>query len=147
MRTDLDASAAAAGVPANAPEDAGAASAGGPSSCAVGFKGFGSKSAPVDVARLDAVVRGLRAREWQQPQERTECKGKDGAIGEARVLLKQRGWNMVAEYRAFGEGGVITLTAFDDACMKESGPGATPVRTKRYVAAGVMSTGLVARFV
>ncbi|MFJ7256901.1 hypothetical protein ACIQWV_31075 [Streptomyces sp. NPDC098085] len=131
VRTDLDASATAAGVPANAPEFARVyegASAGSPQSCGVGFKGFGSKATPVDVARFEAVVGELRERDWQQPQERTERKGvDDGVIDEARAVLKQRGWTMVAEYRTSGEDGGITLMAFEDACMKKNGADAGPV--------------------
>lgn len=127
VRVDLDGSAAAAGLPANAPAYAeGIPAGGGQASCAVAFNGLGHKSAPLDAHKLDAVVRELGAREWKQSQGRTERRGKDGAVGEARVLLSQRGWHMVAEYRLFGEGGVITLTALDDACMKQNGTGASP---------------------
>jgi hypothetical protein len=118
VRTDLDASAAAVGVPANAPEYARGyedASVGSRLSCGVGFKGFGSQATPVDAARLDAVVGELRERDWKQAGERTERKGVD-----ARVVLKQRGWTMVAEYRT-PEDGVITLVAIEDACMKKNG--------------------------
>ncbi|MBT2443889.1 hypothetical protein J7E93_28095 [Streptomyces sp. ISL-36] len=131
VRTDLDTSAAAAGVPANAseyarvPEDA---SAGSPRSCVVGFKGFGTEATPVDVARYEAVVGELRKRDWQQPRDRKERKGvDDGVIYEAQVVLKQRGWTMVAEYRTAPEDGVITLMAFEDVCMKKNGADAGPV--------------------
>ncbi|KPI15399.1 hypothetical protein OV450_2537 [Actinobacteria bacterium OV450] len=125
VRADIGDSAAAAGVPASALEYAPNRADGQPS-CAVSAKGFGSKSASLDATSLDVAVRALGAREWRQSQGRTERKGKDGSIGEARVLLTQRGWSMVAEYRYFGEGGVITFTAFDDACMKQNGSGAGP---------------------
>ncbi|MEV6075178.1 hypothetical protein AB0L80_08760 [Streptomyces sp. NPDC052069] len=132
VRTDLDASAADAGVPANAPEygrtseDAPAGSA--PQSCGVAFKGFGTKTAPVDIARYEAVVGELRERDWQQPQERYERKGPDdGVVDLARVVLNQRGWSVVAEYRTFQEDGVITLTTFEDACVKENDADAGPV--------------------
>ncbi|MFE9631373.1 hypothetical protein [Streptomyces sp. NPDC006463] len=130
VRTDLDTSAAGAGVPANAPEYARVpedASPGSPQSCSVAFKGFGTKTAQVDVARFKAVVSELRERDWQQLREPKERKGADGVIHEAQVFLTQRGWNMVAEYRNFQEGGAITLTAIDDACMKKNGADAGPV--------------------
>ncbi|MEV0993148.1 hypothetical protein [Streptomyces sp. NPDC049949] len=124
---DIDGSAAAAGVSGKVAEYAeGMSAGGGPASCAVAFKGLGSKSAPLDATGLDSVVRELGAREWKQSQARTERKGKDGVVGEARVLLSQRGWNMVAEYRLFGDGGVITLTALEDACMRQNGSTASP---------------------
>ncbi|MFD9421964.1 MULTISPECIES: hypothetical protein [unclassified Streptomyces] len=132
VRTDLDTSAADAGVPANAPEygrmsddtPAGSAS----QSCSVAFKGFGTKTAPVDIARYEAVVGELRERDWQQPQERYERKdADDGVVNLARVVLNQRGWSVVAEYRTFQEDGVITLSAFDDACVKKNDADAGPV--------------------
>ncbi|MFF3257007.1 hypothetical protein ACFYWP_39905 [Actinacidiphila glaucinigra] len=121
VRTDLDTSAADAGVPANAPEFGGMnedAEAGSPRSCALGFKGFGTKAAKVDVARWESVVGELRERDWQQAREPDKRRGPDGVVYDARVVLKQRGWTMVAEYLS-SQVGVITLLAYDDACMKK----------------------------
>ena len=130
VRTDLDTSAAGAGLPANAPEFAGMnedAPAGSPRACGVGYKGYSTKIAPVDTARFDKMVGELRGRDWQQSGERTERKGKDGAVFEARVVLKQRGWTVVTQYRALGQQGDITVMAYDDACMKKNS-GADPLR-------------------
>ncbi|MFG2867561.1 hypothetical protein [Streptomyces sp. NPDC048338] len=129
VRSDLDTSAAGAGLPANAPEFAGMnedAPAGSPRACGVGYKGYSTKIAPVDTARFDRMVGELRGRDWQQSGERTERKGKDGAVFEARVILKQRGWTVVTQYRALRQEGDITLMAYDDACMKKNG-GADPL--------------------
>ncbi|MFE2236504.1 hypothetical protein ACFXA4_28620 [Streptomyces sp. NPDC059442] len=130
MRTDLDTSAADAGLPANAPEYAGSnenAPAGSPRACGVGYKGYGTKTSPVDTARFDKVVGELRDRDWQPSGERAERKGKDGAVFEVRVILKQRGWTVVTQYRALGDDGDISLMAYDDACMKQNGPGTGPL--------------------
>ncbi|MFD3546730.1 hypothetical protein ACFWUW_14160 [Streptomyces sp. NPDC058655] len=131
VRTDLDTSAAAAGVPATEPGAAGVperAPAGSALSCVVAFKGFGSEAAPVDAARFGALTGELRKRGWQQTQKQTERKGvSDGAVHEARAVLTQRGWSMVAEYRTARESGVITLFAFDDACRERNGADAGPV--------------------
>ncbi|MEV6163019.1 hypothetical protein AB0L71_14020 [Streptomyces sp. NPDC052052] len=131
VRTDIDTSAADAGVPANAPdygrtyEDA---SDGSPQSCSVGFKGFSTKTTTVDIARYKAVLGELRERDWQQPQEQKEHKEvRDGVVHVARVPLKQRGWTMVVEYRASPVDNVITLAAFEDACMKKIDAEAWPV--------------------
>ncbi|MFE7245830.1 hypothetical protein [Streptomyces sp. NPDC057580] len=129
VRTDLDTAAADAGLPANAPEFADVnadAPAGSAQACGIAFKGFGTKATPTDTARFDKVVDELRERDWQQPGDRTEYKGTDGAVYEAHVVLKQRGWTMGAEYRNAGEDGVITLMAFDDTCMKKNGTGTSP---------------------
>lgn len=129
VRADLDTSAADAGAPASVPEFAGMnedAEAGSLRSCGIGFKGFGTETTTVDVARYDAVVRELRERDWQPAQEPEKRKGKSGAIYDAHDLLKQRGWTMVAEYMDLGDG-VITLMAYDDACMKKIHANAGPV--------------------
>ncbi|MEU6515582.1 hypothetical protein [Streptomyces sp. NPDC046978] len=129
VRTDLDTAAADAGAPATVPEYAGVnedAEAGSLRSCGVGFKGVGTETATVDVARYDAVVRELRERDWQPAQEPEKRKDKSGAIYSAHELLKQRGWTMVAEYMDQGVG-VITLLAYDDACMKKIDANADPV--------------------
>ncbi len=71
VRTDLDTSAADAGVPANAPDFGGMnedAEAGSPRSCGLGFKGFATKATEVDVARWESVVAELRERDWQDAQ-------------------------------------------------------------------------------
>lgn len=131
VRTDLDTSAADADVPPNDPAYARMsekkAAEGSPGSCGVGFKGFGTEATPVDVSRYEAVVSELRRRDWQQRGERTESKGDDGVILEARVLLEQRGWTLVTEYRTALDDGVITLMAFEDRCMKENAADAGPV--------------------
>ncbi|MFG2987214.1 hypothetical protein ACGFYQ_39270 [Streptomyces sp. NPDC048258] len=130
-RTDLDTAAAAAGIPANVPEYAGMnedAPAGSPRSCGVAFKGFGTETTPVDVARFDAVVRELRKRDWEQSGKRTDRKDvKDGVINQAQVTLKQRGWTTLAEYRTALDGGVITLLSSEDECMKKFGADASAV--------------------
>ncbi|MBO0917068.1 hypothetical protein J1C73_22980 [Streptomyces laculatispora] len=121
VRADLDTSVADAGVPDNAPEfgrDAQEGTSGGsPRSCAVAFKGFGTDTTSVDLTRFEAVVSELRERDWQQPRE--DLKGAD-AVGETRVVLKQRGWTLVAGYMDIQKG-VITLLAAEDACMKRNG--------------------------
>lgn len=131
VRTDIDTSAADADIPANAPEFATMnedAPAGSPRSCSLGFKGFGTKTTAVDVAHYEAVVRELHERDWQQAREPDNRRDPTGVIYEARVVLKQRGWTMVAEYRTVAERGVITLAAFDDACMeKQHSPASSPV--------------------
>ncbi|MEU1542054.1 hypothetical protein ABZ461_28880 [Actinacidiphila glaucinigra] len=121
VRTDLDASAVDAGIPANAPDFGGMnedAEAGSPRSCGLGFKGFGTKATKVDVARWESVVGELRERDWKQAREPDKRRGSDGVVYDARVVLKQRGWTMVAEYLS-SRVGVITLLAYEDACMKK----------------------------
>ncbi|MGW6704367.1 hypothetical protein ACWGDE_05685 [Streptomyces sp. NPDC054956] len=131
VRTDLDTSAAAAGLPANDPEYARIqqeAPADSPRSCSVAFKGFGSKAVPVNVARFDSVVGELRGRGWQESRERARRKvGNDGSVQLAGTAFKQRGWTLVAEYRTFTDEGVVTLMAIDDACAKQKGADGVPV--------------------
>ncbi|MFB7293700.1 hypothetical protein [Actinacidiphila glaucinigra] len=130
VRMDLDSSAVDAGVPANVPEYGGMnedAEPGSPRSCGLGFKGFATKTTRVDVARWEAVVRELRERDWQQDGEPETHKGdSSGKVFEVRVALKQRGWTLVASWDDVRDG-VITLNAFDDACMKTVGVDASPV--------------------
>ncbi|MEE4490154.1 hypothetical protein [Streptomyces sp. BE230] len=131
VRTDINTSAADAGIPANAPEwgrgfeDAPADSA---RSCSASFKGFGTEATPVDVDRHKTVVDELRERGWQQTRTAKERNDRgDRQINMSQAILKQRGWTVVATYRTFDENGVITLTAFEDACMKEKGADSGPV--------------------
>ncbi|TXS20120.1 hypothetical protein EAO71_33015 [Streptomyces sp. ms191] len=126
VRADLDTSAADAGVPENAPDYARTfedAPAGSPPSCAVAFRAIGDEAAPLDFARFKAVVGALRAREWQQSGGLREHETLDGVIGDALAVLKQRGWTIDAKYEAAKEESMITLTAYDQACMKEYLPG------------------------
>ncbi|MFG2597729.1 hypothetical protein [Streptomyces sp. NPDC048462] len=123
VRTDLTTSAADAGVPENEPGFGqrvhGAPSDGPPRACAAGFKGFGSTSTPFDLVRFQALVGELRERDWQRSRER-DPKAR-AAHGETRVVLKQRGWTLVANYLDVPEEGVITLSGFEDACMEKDG--------------------------
>ncbi|MFI6416945.1 hypothetical protein ACIBG6_05905 [Streptomyces sp. NPDC050842] len=130
IRSDLDTSVADAGVPANAPKYARTfddAPVGSKQSCSVAFKGFGTETTPVDLARYEALVGELRERGWRQSGDRKERKDVDGAIGEVQAVLKQRGWTIVTDYASIPEEGVITLMAFEDACMKKHGYGTGPV--------------------
>ncbi|TXS33201.1 hypothetical protein EAO71_03325 [Streptomyces sp. ms191] len=116
----MDTSVADAGVPANVPEygeDRGPE--GSPRACGVSFKGFGTDEASVDLARFERLVAELRERAWRQPTKRTERTNRDGAIGVAEVFLSQRGWRMSVEYRNPPEEGVITILAYDVACLKK----------------------------
>ncbi|MGN5633901.1 hypothetical protein [Streptomyces sp. AC154] len=120
VRADLDSSAANAGVPDNAPDYARSTEErtdDSLASCGVAFKGFGTKTTPVDLTRFEKVVSELRERDWQPPRENR--KGTD-AVGETRVVLKQRGWSMVASHMDIQKG-VITLLATEDACVKRIG--------------------------
>ncbi|MGW6413587.1 hypothetical protein [Streptomyces sp. NPDC055055] len=122
VRADLDSSVTDAGVPANAPEYAQAdddAPAGSPLSCGVTFKGFGTDTAALDLTRFEALLNELRERAWEQPAQRSERKDRDGVVGVAEVELTQRGWSMRVEYRNLPEEGVITVLAYDLACLKK----------------------------
>ena len=128
VRTDLEASAADAGVPANDHEYARPfeeAPVGSPPSCAVAFRGIGDKKAPLDFEDFKAVVGELRERDWQQSGGLGERETLDGVIGDALAILKQRGWSVSAQYGIAedGETSAITLTAHDLACMKRTGAG------------------------
>ncbi|MFB6517921.1 hypothetical protein [Streptomyces sp. NPDC056401] len=130
VRMDLDTSAAAAGAPANDPdwlrmnENAPADSV---TSCAVAFKGFGTGSQPVHLARFEATVSELGKRGWKQLGEPEQRKDKRGEVFVSKVLLEQRGWRITAEFTNMPDRGTIGLTAFDEACMKAHGKQATPV--------------------
>jgi hypothetical protein len=128
VRADLDGSAAGANVPADEEfarghEDA---RAGTPRSCSVALKawatdpGTDTDTATIDIARYEAVVRELRERAWRV-QDRRVRKTPDGGTGYARMIFKQRGWTLFAEFMPLGENGVITLMASEDACMKKVG--------------------------
>ncbi|MGW8766848.1 hypothetical protein ACWGN5_30615 [Streptomyces sp. NPDC055815] len=128
VRTDLEDSAADAGVPANDHEYARPfeeAPAGSPPSCSVAFRGIGDKKAPLDFARFKAMVGELRERDWQQSGGLRERESLDGVISDAHATLGQRGWSVTAQYGLAedGETSAITLTAYDLACMKRTGAG------------------------
>lgn len=128
VRTDLESSAADAGVPANDHEYARPfeeAPAGSPPWCAVAFRGIGDKKTPLDFEDFKAVVGELRERDWQQSGGLRERENLDGIIGDAVASLKQRGWSVTAQYgiAVDGETSAITLTAYDQACMKRTGAG------------------------
>ncbi|MFI8769403.1 hypothetical protein ACIGN6_31490 [Streptomyces sp. NPDC053792] len=118
VRADVDTAVADAGVPANAPEYGEDRPANSPLSCGVYFKGFGEDKVSVDVARFERLVSELHERAWEQTVPRTERKG-GGVIGVAEVWLSQRGWKMSVEYRIPPEEGVITVKAYDVACLKK----------------------------
>ncbi|MFF1409753.1 hypothetical protein ACFVX6_08145 [Streptomyces sp. NPDC058289] len=121
VRTDLDTSAAAAGAPANDPDYLRTSEAASAVSCAVAFKGFGTDAVPVDLARFEATVRELGKRAWKEAGKAEQRKDEKGEVYVSKVLLEQRGWRVVAEYRGAPSGGTIGLLAFDNACMKAHG--------------------------
>ncbi|MBT2441825.1 hypothetical protein J7E93_17250 [Streptomyces sp. ISL-36] len=130
VRTDLDTSLSDAGVPANDPEYAGTfeeGPAGSLPSCTVTFRSVGDETAPLDFARYKAVVGELRERDWQQSGGLREHENLDGVIGDALAILRQRGWTMDAQYGTAQEKSAITLTAYNDACMKKNGVDASPL--------------------
>ncbi|MFI5860548.1 hypothetical protein [Streptomyces sp. NPDC051546] len=125
MRTDLDTSAAAANAPATDPEWASTSEGAEPgslSSCVVAFKGFESDAAPLDHERFEATLRELGRRGWKQIEKPEQVKDKKGEVWTSKVLLDQRGWRIVAEYRDGPTGnGTISLPAFDNACVEAQG--------------------------
>ncbi|MFE6853421.1 hypothetical protein ACFVDH_21855 [Streptomyces sp. NPDC057674] len=126
VRADIEGSAADAGVPANAPEYGegfGDGPPDSPMSCAVAFKGFGTKDATVDIGRYEVVVDELAERGWRYSGKGRGHEAKDGVVWAAQEMFKQRGWTLVAEYRPAQDDGVITLMAFEDACAKRTGMG------------------------
>ncbi|MER6695530.1 hypothetical protein [Streptomyces minutiscleroticus] len=130
MRTDLDASTADAGIPANRPEYARGyedAPADSQRSCAVAFMGMHTETDPVDETHFKALIGELRERDWQQPRQQENSYANDGALASAQVVLKQRGWTVVARYQLASAGGGITLTALDEACMKKHDADADPL--------------------
>ncbi|MCX5129976.1 hypothetical protein OG898_28365 [Streptomyces sp. NBC_00193] len=125
VRTDLDTSAAAAKVPATdaewaaMPEDA---EPGTLSSCVVAFKGFETDAAPLDHERFEATLRELGRRGWKQVGKPEQEKDKKGEVWTSKVLLDQRGWRIVAEYRDGPTGkSTISLPAFENACVDAQG--------------------------
>ncbi|MGW1771306.1 hypothetical protein [Streptomyces sp. NPDC002104] len=125
VRTDLDSSAAAAKAPATdaewaaMPEDA---EPGSLSSCVVAFKGFETDGAPLDHERFEATLRELGRRGWKQVGKPEQVKDKNGEVWTSKVLLDQRGWRIVAEYRDGPPGnGTISLPAFENACVDAQG--------------------------
>ncbi|MEU6341159.1 hypothetical protein ABZ883_09440 [Streptomyces sp. NPDC046977] len=128
VRADLDTAAADAEVPASEPEYSGLnedAPAGTPRSCGLGYKAVGRQTA-IATERYDALVRELRERDWRQRQEPVRHKDRTGGIYDIRVILQQRGWTMVAEYSGSMKG-IVTLLAYDDACMKQIGASVRPI--------------------
>jgi hypothetical protein len=124
VRADLDTAAAEADVPANEEFARGHADAptGSPRSCSVALKAWAADgdAAEIDVARYDALVRELREREWQVDDRRAR-KTPDGGTDYVRMILKQRGWTLFAEFMSMAGDGMITVSASDDACMKKAG--------------------------
>ncbi|MFD9303022.1 hypothetical protein ACFWCB_10155 [Streptomyces sp. NPDC060048] len=121
VRTDIDTSAAAAGLPATDPEWRKMGEERKPGQCLVPFKGFYTEAVPADPARFEAAVRELGRRDWQDAGKKEQKKDKKGKVYEATIVLEQRGWRIVAEYREIH--GTIGLTAFDIACAQEQGLG------------------------
>ncbi|MEW1694826.1 hypothetical protein [Streptomyces sp. NPDC091278] len=125
VRADLDGSAANARVPANSrgslTKDVDDPAS--PLSCVVRFMGFHEESVPVDIPRYERVLSELGERGWKQRGERQERKAVDGSDSQFTVVLEQRGWRLKTEYRNIGDGGTVSLAAFDEACLKRTGGG------------------------
>ncbi|GGT26809.1 hypothetical protein [Streptomyces purpureus] len=122
MRTDLDTSAADAGAPPTDPdwaEMAANAPAGSKRACWVEYRGYGTDADPIGLSQYEAAADELRERGWQQ------AKADDATPGQARSLLKKRGWTLVAEFRDTRGAGQLNLMAFEDACVKRYGGGAS----------------------
>ncbi|MEU8540977.1 hypothetical protein AB0C52_13480 [Streptomyces sp. NPDC048717] len=124
MRTDLDASASAAGAPPADPDWAARekkAPAGSLGACGVSYRGYGTQSDPVDLRRYDAVIGELRGRGWQEITKRREREAADGSVGGVVLMLKKRDWTMTTEFLGHREGGWINLSAFQEDCVKKNG--------------------------
>ncbi|KAA6217396.1 hypothetical protein [Streptomyces filamentosus] len=133
VRADVDGSVAVAGLPRNA-EDYGRHSDEGvdapegsgfggslPGRCLLGLKSFHEESAPVDLSRYDKLLDALREREWQPVGERRN-RAYEEVVNLSEQSFRQRGWLLRTDFRLQGErGGVITLNAYDEACVGKSG--------------------------
>ncbi|MBT2452129.1 hypothetical protein J7F03_34750 [Streptomyces sp. ISL-43] len=121
VQADIDTSAAAAGAPATDPEWRKVGEEGASGLCVVPFRGFFTEAIPADLARFEDTVRELGRRDWKDAGKKEQKKDKKGKVYESLVVLEQRGWRIVAEYKEVH--GTIGLTGFDIACVKEQGLG------------------------
>ncbi|MEU3399163.1 hypothetical protein [Streptomyces filamentosus] len=133
VRADVDGSVAVAGLPRNAEEwgrradegiDPPEGSSFGfslPGRCLLSLKSFHEESAPVDLSRYDKLLDALREREWQPAGERRN-RAYEEVVNLSEQSLRQRGWLLRTDFRLQGErGGVITLNAYDEACVRKAG--------------------------
>ncbi|MGX2996110.1 hypothetical protein JNUCC64_17810 [Streptomyces sp. JNUCC 64] len=126
VRTDIETSTADAGAPKSHPDFSRMTKAvpvGSPQSCYVGYKGIGAGKTPVGVEQYDAVLDGLRAREWRTTKDQKGY-GKDGAtVGDATTALAQRDWTLVVELMSYGDpkDGVLTIVAYENRCVARHG--------------------------
>ncbi|MFJ6406046.1 hypothetical protein ACIQK9_11060 [Streptomyces hydrogenans] len=91
--------------------------------CAVYYKGFGDQEYPADLARYEAVTKGLRERAWRFARKGNGHEERGGEVLRPQEVFKQRGWTLSAEFQPGADEGVGTLTvaAYDDACMERTG--------------------------
>ncbi|WUS95248.1 hypothetical protein OHA46_00525 [Streptomyces sp. NBC_00708] len=88
--------------------------------CFVVYKGFGTAASPLEVDRTDALAAALTGRGWAEDKKRTTRKAPDGTVDVVQAVFKKLGWTIVMEYRMLTDYPVLSLNAFDDACVKKA---------------------------
>ncbi|MFJ7629249.1 hypothetical protein ACIQZN_22415 [Streptomyces sp. NPDC097595] len=119
MRLVLDGITRDVGAPQNDPEVASRAetSDNPMAACFVEYKGFDKA---VNVDQTNALAAALTARGWTQAKKPNDRKAPHGTVDVVQAVFKKRGWTVVMDYRGSSLSRTLSLSAFNDACVKKA---------------------------
>ena len=88
--------------------------------CFVEYKGFAKAASTLNVDRTRAVAAALTGRGWTEVKKRDEHEAPDGTVAVVQAVFKKRGWTVVMDYRGSSLSRTLSLSAFDDVCVKKA---------------------------
>ncbi|MFB8208802.1 hypothetical protein [Streptomyces sp. NPDC056010] len=89
--------------------------------CSATYKSYDKAASTVDLHQTNALAAALTGRGWAETKKRDVRKARDGTAREVQAVFKKRGWTIVMDhYLGIGDQ-MLSLIAFEDACVKKAG--------------------------
>ncbi|WP_346341929.1 hypothetical protein [Streptomyces sp. SID2563] len=87
--------------------------------CFVDYKSFDKAASTLDPHLTNALAAALTGRGWTEAKKRDERKARDGTVRAVQAVFKKRGWTIVLDYRLNADDRTLSLSGFEDACVKK----------------------------
>ncbi|TRV72251.1 hypothetical protein FKN01_30540 [Streptomyces sp. 130] len=89
--------------------------------CSVIYKSFDAAASTLDLHQTNALAAALTGRGWTETKKRDARKAPDGTVREVEAVFKKRGWTIVMDHYLGLHDQMLSLIAWEDACMKKAG--------------------------